>query len=156
MHTATSPAPRAALLRMQGIHKSFPGVHALRGVDLELYAGEVLALLGENGAGKSTLIKVLAGAQTPDSGVIRLGDRETRIRNPIEARQAGVAVIYQEFNLIPSLSAAENIFLGRERSRLGWLRHADEHRCAAELFRRIGVSVDPAARCRDLTIAQQQ
>src|SRR5947208_1882954 len=103
------------LLRMEGITKSFPGVYALRGVDLELRSGEVLALLGENGAGKSTLIKVLAGAHVPDAGVIYLNGNATPIRNPIAARRAGVAVIYQEFNLIPSLTAAENIFLGRER-----------------------------------------
>jgi len=144
------------LLRMEGIDKSFPGVHALQGVDLELHAGEVLALLGENGAGKSTLIKVLAGAHVPDAGSIAIGGIETRIRNPIEARRAGVAVIYQEFNLIPALTATENIFLGRERGRAGFLRHGDERRQAEELFRRIGVPVDPGALCRDLTVAQQQ
>src|SRR5580704_1344815 len=95
------------LLRMDNIHKSFPGVQALRGVDLELHAGEVLALLGENGAGKSTLIKVLAGAHVPDAGVIRIRGQATAIRNPVDARRAGIAVIYQEFNLVPQLSAAE-------------------------------------------------
>jgi ABC-type sugar transport system ATPase subunit len=144
------------LLRMDGIGKSFPGVRALQGVSLDLHAGEVLALLGENGAGKSTLIKVLAGAHVPDAGSIHIGGVERRIRNPIEARRAGVAVIYQEFNLIPALTAAENIFLGRERSRAGFVRHGAERRQAEELFRRIGVPVDPAALCRDLTVAQQQ
>lgn len=144
------------LLRMEGITKSFPGVHALRGVDLELHSGEVLALLGENGAGKSTLIKVLAGAHVPDAGVIRIREEVTPIRNPIAARRAGVAVMYQEFNLIPSLTAAENIFLGRERTTAGWLRHGEEHRRAEDLFRRIGVAIPPDALCRDLSIAQQQ
>src|SRR5436305_11260046 len=95
----------APLLSMAGIQKSFPGVRALQGVDLELHAGEVLALLGENGAGKSTLIKVLAGAYLPDAGVIRIRGQETAIRTPIDAQRAGVAVIYQEFNLVPSLTA---------------------------------------------------
>src|SRR5438132_10329806 len=104
----TSTVP---LLEMRGIEKSFPGVQALRGVDLELRTGEVLALLGENGAGKSTLIKVLAGAHLPDAGVIRIGGSETPVRSPADARRAGVAVMYQAFSLVPSLTAAENIFL---------------------------------------------
>jgi ABC-type sugar transport system ATPase subunit len=141
---------------MDGIAKRFPGVHALRGVHLELRAGEVLALLGENGAGKSTLIKVLAGAHIPDAGVIHLNGVETPVRSPMEARRAGIAVIYQDFNLVPSLTAAENIFLGNERTRAGWLRQDEEMRQATALVQRLGVPVDPAARCRDLTVAQQQ
>lgn len=149
------PAPNGhPLLRMEGITKSFSGVSVLRGVDLDLRAGEVLALLGENGAGKSTLIKVLAGAHVPDAGTIAIEGRVTPMRSPIEARRAGVAVIYQEFNLVPGLTAAENIFLGQERG--PWLRHGAERRRAAELFGRIGVAIDPDMPCHCLSIAQQQ
>ncbi len=144
------------LLEMRGIAKSFPGVQALRGVDLELRAGEVLALLGENGAGKSTLIKVLAGAHRPDAGSIRLLGRGTVIRDPGDAQRLGVAVIYQEFNLIPALTARENIFLGREQTAAGFLRQQQEHRDAQALFRRIGVEIDPEAPCRELAVAEQQ
>src|SRR5271155_2272256 len=128
----------SSLLSMHGIHKSFPGVHALRGVDLELRAGEVLALVGENGAGKSTLVKVLAGAHRPDSGSIVIDRAPVAFRSPLDARKAGIAVIYQEFNLVPSLTAAANIFLGQERTRLGWLRQSEERRLARELLRRVG------------------
>jgi ribose transport system ATP-binding protein len=146
----------APLLRMRGIEKSFPGVLALKGVDLELRHGEVLALLGENGAGKSTLIKVLAGAHLPDAGSIHINGHAVSIRNPIEAVRAGVAVIYQDFNLVMSLSAAENIFLGREHAAAGFVRQRLERRQALELFERLGVSFDPSSPCRELTVAQQQ
>ncbi len=148
--------PAAPLLRMTGIEKSFPGVRALRGVDLELGPGEVLALLGENGAGKSTLIKVLAGAHRPDAGSIEIGGAPVVFRGPVDANRAGVAVIYQEFNLVPALTAAENLFLGRERTRLGFVRRGEHRRLAKELFARLGVDIDPDALCRELSIAQQQ
>ena len=140
---------------MTGVVKSYPGVQALRGVDLELHRGEVLALLGENGAGKSTLIKVLGGAVRPDAGTIEIDGRPVRMAGPVAARRAGVSVIYQEFNLVPALTARENIFLGQER-RWRFLPGRREQRRARELFERIGVSVDPAALCRDLSVAQQQ
>ena len=152
----TSSLERIPLLEMRGIEKSFPGVRALRGVDLELRAGEVLALLGENGAGKSTLIKVLAGAHPPDAGAIRLDGEAVAIANPAEAQRLGIAVIYQEFNLIPTLTVRENIFLGREETAGGFIRQEEEYRSAQALFKRIGVEIDPDIPCRELAVAQQQ
>lgn len=146
----------AALLEMRGIVKSFPGVRALRGVDLTLVAGEVLALLGENGAGKSTLMRILGGAQQQDSGMIRMNGQELELRHPQDAQRAGIAVIYQEFNLVPGLSAAENIFLGRELSRFGFVQREEQRKQASALFQRLGVQIDPDALCRDLSVAQQQ
>ncbi len=93
-----------ALLEMREIDKSFPGVQALKGVDLDLYSGEVLALLGENGAGKSTLIKILGGAHAPTAGNVLVGGREVDLSTPHASQAAGIGIIYQEFNLVPHLS----------------------------------------------------
>lgn len=144
------------LLEMRDIVKSFPGVQALRGVHLSLNSGEVLALLGENGAGKSTLMKVLGGAVVCDQGVIAINGTVQHFTTPHDSRQAGVAVIYQEFNLVPGLTACENIFLGQELSRAGFILHAQERRRAAELFQKLGVTIDLDIPCRYLTTAQQQ
>ena len=143
------------LLKMKGISKSFPGVRALDNVDLELHAGEVLALLGENGAGKSTLIKILGGAHTPDSGHIYIDGAQVNMDSPTAAQSAGVGIIYQEFNLVPALTARENIFLGQHKmfERTNARR---ERQDAEELFQRIGIVVDTEALCRDLTVAHQQ
>ena len=152
------PDPKSSkpLLEMRGISKFFPGVHALDDVDLTLYPGEVLALLGENGAGKSTLIKILGGAHAPNAGEIYIDGSRVRIDSPQAAQQAGVGIIYQEFNLVPALTARENIFLGRQRHALSWLNAARERQEAERLFDRIGIQVDPETPCRDLTVAQQQ
>ena len=150
---ATVPAPR---LRMRRIGKRFPGVQALADVDLALAAGEVLAIVGENGAGKSTLIKILAGAHDPDAGVVEISGQPVRIGSPLVAQQRGIAVIHQEFNLIPGLSVRENLFLGQERVRFGLINVAQELQRARELFKRLGVALDPGRLCRNLTVAQQQ
>lgn len=158
----TSAADSAAgsssvpLLTMRGVDKSFPGVHALRSVDLDLAAGDVLALLGENGAGKSTLIKVLGGAHQPDSGAIEIDGRPIDITSPQDSQRAGIGIIYQEFNLVPAMSVRENIFLGQEPGRVSFIPAGKERRRARELFDRIGVELDPDALVRDLTVAQQQ
>ncbi|MDP7254290.1 MAG: ATP-binding cassette domain-containing protein, partial [Planctomycetota bacterium] len=141
---------------MNQICKSFPGVRALDKVNLRLERGEVLALLGENGAGKSTLIKALSGAVIPDSGNIRIDGKSITIHDPVDAQNAGVAVIYQEFNLVPYLSARENIFLGREKSKGGFFNRREENRNAAALFDRVGVKVNPETPCNRLSVAQQQ
>lgn len=146
----------STLLRMEGIDKKFPGVHALRNVSLTLQPGEVLALLGENGAGKSTLIKVLGGAHRPDKGTVFIAGEPAELSSPAASQHAGVSIIYQEFNLVPDLTVRENIFLGRELTRGGFIHAGEEHRQAQELFKRIGIDIDPGARCRDLTVAQQQ
>lgn len=146
----------APLLAMRGMVKSFPGVQALREVDLTLHAGEVLALVGENGAGKSTLMKLLGGADRPDAGTIAVEGRQIALQSPSDARGAGIAVIYQEFNLVPGLTAPENIFLGQEVTRAGFLDHRHERRRAAELFRRLGVEIDLDVPCGRLTTAHQQ
>ena len=151
-----SPSQSQPLLKMTNVSKSFPGVRALADVNLDLYPGEVLALLGENGAGKSTLIKILGGVHAPDTGSIEIDGQKIQIDSPTSSQDAGVGIIFQEFNLIPALTARENIFLGQENSAFSWIATSQERETARSLFERIGVQVDPSALCRDLTVAQQQ
>jgi ABC-type sugar transport system ATPase subunit len=141
---------------MTGIEKRFPGVHALKGVELSLQRGEVLALMGENGAGKSTLMKVLGGAHTPDAGSIEIEGQPVQIESPVRSRELGIAMIYQEFNLIPALSAVENVFLGQEITRSGWVQLASEKQKTRQLLSQLGMDFNPDLPCRRLTVAQQQ
>ncbi len=144
-------------VRMRNISKSFGGVHALRDVTFEAYPGEVHALCGENGAGKSTLMKILAGALTADEGTLDLNGRSTAFTGPRDAEDAGVRIIYQELNLVPDLTVAANIFLGRERTRgLGWLDDRTMEAEARKMFTRLGAPVPPRARLGDLRIGDQQ
>ena len=122
------------LLSIAGLGKSFGGTAALGGVDLEANAGEIHAVVGENGAGKSTLMKILAGVMAPDRGAIRLGDAPYRPRNPLEARRAGVAMVYQELSLCPHLTVAENILLGVEPTRHGLLQRGEMARIATRVM----------------------
>ena len=147
---------RSSVLRMSKIKKSFAGVHALKGVDFDLELGECHGVCGENGAGKSTLIKVLGGAHMADSGEIFLDEKKTQISDPVHSQQLGIAIIYQEFNLIPDMSVAENIFLGRELLSGKLVDHKKQYEKSIELFKRIGLEIDPSELCRNLTVAQQQ
>ncbi|WP_329085521.1 MULTISPECIES: sugar ABC transporter ATP-binding protein [unclassified Streptosporangium] len=126
------------LLLMRGIVKQFPGVRALDGVDLEVLPGEVHCLLGQNGAGKSTLIKTLAGAHQPDEGTITLNGEDVRLSSPIAAIRLGISTIYQELDLVDGLSVAENVFLGHEPSRMGFVGRGEAARATRELLARLG------------------
>ena len=144
------------VLTLRGISKSFPGVRALQGIDLDVLPGEIHALLGENGAGKSTLMKILSGIYRPDAGEIRIDGQARNFSGYGDAVAAGVGIVFQEFSLIPYLNAVENIFLGRERRRLGMLERAAMKREAAALFDRLGVAINLGVEVRRLSVAQQQ
>ena len=150
----TESAP--ALLTMSGIEKRFPGVYALRGIDLTLHKGDVLALMGENGAGKSTLIKTLGGAHRPDEGEIRIDGQTVSIDDPLTSQDLGIGIIYQEFNLVPHLTVRENIFLGREINRGGVIKRSEEDAKARELLDKIGANIHPDTPCAELSTAEQQ
>ncbi|MEU4995799.1 sugar ABC transporter ATP-binding protein [Streptomyces sp. NPDC021622] len=151
-------APEPPLLTMSGITKSFPGVRALDGVDLQVQAGEVHCLLGQNGAGKSTLIKVLAGAHQPDDGAITWRGERTTLRSPIAAMRLGIATIYQELDLVEGLSVAENVHLGHEPTAAGFVVRGREAKTStAALLKRLGHGeIDPGTLVGDLSAAQQQ
>ena len=144
-------------VRLTGISKSFLGVPVLREVDLELRAGEVHALMGENGAGKSTLLKVLAGVHRPDGGTVEIDGVEHAFAGPADAQAAGIAIIHQEFTLLPHRSVAENVHLGREpvrRLRVDRRRMVRETR---DLLDWLGEdAIDPTAAVATLSVAQRQ
>jgi ABC-type sugar transport system ATPase subunit len=150
------------VLEARGISKRFGGIQALDGVDLTLRAGEVMALAGENGAGKSTLIKILAGAHQRDAGEIRIDGQPVEIRSPDEAERLGIAVIYQEFNLTPNQTVAENVFLrepprrGGVLGRLNLIDKGVRRAATAELLAQVGSVVDPDTRVSTLSVAHQQ
>ncbi|WP_250034863.1 sugar ABC transporter ATP-binding protein [Paractinoplanes maris] len=143
-------------LKMTGIKKIFPGVVALDGVDFRLLPGEIHALMGENGAGKSTLIKVLTGVYDIDGGEIELAGQQVRFTGPLQAQQAGISTVYQEVNLCPNLSVAENIFIGREPRKFGRIQWSEMRKRAAALLARLDLDLDVTAQLDSYSLAIQQ
>ncbi len=141
-------------LSLRNITKTYPGVVALNDFSLDFFAGETHAIVGENGAGKSTMIKIVSGAIKPDSGTISVFDKIFDHMNPAMSRQMGIEVIYQEFNLVETLSAAENIYLGTREG--AFVDYTKMNKAAADLFRKFEVDIDPQTLVRDLSPAQQQ
>lgn len=146
----------APLLRMRGIRKGFPGTLALSSVDLDVHGGEVHCLLGENGAGKSTLMKILAGSYVPDAGTIEIAGSPVVMQRPLDGIAAGIAVIYQELDLFPDLTVAQNLFLGHAPARGGIVQRGERRRLALDALARVGATFSPDARVADLSIADQQ
>ena len=155
---AQAAGARHPILEMRGIVKRFPGVVALDDVSFDCQLGEVHALVGENGAGKSTLIKILAGAYIQDEGSVFVDGRQVSFKHPQEAQLHGVSVIYQEFNLLPYRTVAQNIFLGREPTRYGLVDHGELEAKTLGLLSQLGVhhTISPRALVRSLPVAQQQ
>ena len=144
------------LLEMNGIHKRFHGVHALKGVHFDLRLGEVHALMGENGAGKSTLMKVLCGIHKRDEGDVILFGKHVNFDNIKESQVAGISMIHQELNMMNHLTVAQNIYIGREPMKGPYIDDKKMEQDAAELFKRIGVRIDPSATLGTLTVGKQQ
>ncbi len=141
---------------MTGISKSFPGVQALQNVDFDLKRGEIHALMGENGAGKSTLIKVLTGVEHPDSGRILLDGQEVQVKSPQHAQELGISTVYQEINLCPNLTVAENILIGREPRRAGRIDWKAINRLAKQMLERLDVDIDVTQTLGSYSVAIQQ
>src|SRR5438132_154713 len=146
----------APLLSVTQVSRRFGAIHALREVDFELRAGEVMALLGENGAGKSTLVRILAGLIQPDAGTIAIDAETVELRTPVRSLAAGIAVVQQELSLVPTLSVAENVFLGGRRFKGLWTR-GRLVRSAKPFLERVGLAaLDAAAPVETLSVAQRQ
>ena len=144
------------ILTMKEIDKSFPGVHALDHVNLEIRKGEVLALMGENGAGKSTLMKVLTGIYSKDSGSIVFEGKEVEFANPREAQDAGIVIVHQELNMLSHLTVAQNIFIGREMMNGKLINDSKMNQEAKKLFDQLNIDIDPTEKMGNLTVGKQQ
>jgi ribose transport system ATP-binding protein len=157
LSTKAGPSNNRPILEVRGISKSFPGVRALKNVDLRIWPGEVHALMGENGAGKSTLMKILAGAYRPDSGEILIDGKTVQFRTPHEARSAGIGIIYQELTVAPNLTVSGNVFLGSELKRFGFMKDtAQMDRKTQEVLDRLGARFKASERAAHLAVAEQQ
>jgi ribose transport system ATP-binding protein len=155
--SAPATQPNDVLLKATGIAKSFPGVRALDGVNLTVRRGRLNALLGENGAGKSTMMNILAGVFPPDAGAVTLDGKPVSFKNTREAQAAGIAIIFQELNLVPELSIAENIFIGREPlNRFGLVDFARMNADTAALLKDLEMDVDPRSLVSQLKVGAQQ
>src|ERR1700690_3432526 len=153
---SSSPA-QEIILEVENISKSFPGVKALDRVSFDLRKGEVHALVGENGAGKSTLMKILSGVYQPDEGTIRYKGKVVTFRDVTESHKAGIGIIYQELNLIPHLSVAANIFIGREPlNQFGMLDEKKMNADAMAALGRLNIRLDPTIKLNKLPISKQQ
>lgn len=144
------------ILSMKGIDKSFPGVHALDNVDLDIRKGEVLALMGENGAGKSTLMKVLTGIYKKDAGTIIYEGKEVEYNNPRDAQEDGIIIVHQELNMMGHLTVAQNIFIGREPKNGPFIDDAKMNAEAKKLFQQLDIDINPKETMSNLTIGKQQ
>ena len=144
------------ILRVEGISKGFPGVQALQNVHLEVRAGEVLVLVGENGAGKSTLMKILSGIYMRDEGTITFEGEQVELTSPLQAQKLGITIIHQELNMMPDLTVAQNIFIGREPASGPLLSERKLNRQTAELLKGLGIALNPKQRVGELTVAEQQ
>ncbi len=144
------------ILKMKGIDKSFVGVHALKGVDFDLYKGEVHALMGENGAGKSTLMKVLTGIYAKDSGEITYEGQLVNYASPRESQEAGISIVHQELNMMNHLSVAQNIFIGREMMKGKLIDDRKMNEEAKKLFLKLNIDIDPSETMGNLTVGKQQ
>ena len=157
MHGEAANGPNGCLLEVRNISKSFPGVVALDDVSLRVERGTVHALIGENGAGKSTLMNIIAGIVPADAGALLLAGRTLQLRSPRQALEHGIAMIHQELNLMPSMSVAENIWIGREPvNAFGLISHRELHRRTRALLERLAIDLDPQAEVRALSIANRQ
>lgn len=151
-----APGAAAPALRARGLCKSFDGVEVLHGVDVELGSGEIHALVGENGAGKSTLINLLSGRLQPDAGYVELNGQPIVFRNPLAARRAGISVIAQELEVVPTLTVVENVFLGAEPTKFGIVRWRDARRRAVNTLRELGLDANPDGVVGVMGVADQQ
>ena len=152
----TEMGAREPVVRLLGVSKEFPGVLAVDGVDLDILPGEVHVVAGENGAGKSTLMKLLSQVEKPSRGTVELSGEPVEFHGPGHAQHLGVAMVYQEFALAPDLSVAENLYLGREPGRFGFVNRGKELEEARGLLRRVGLGVSPTRLVAGLTVAEMQ